>query len=799
MRLDVVCIAVLLAAIAVGCGSRPSGLDVIAGAVRDKANLVSLNRVELRGFLGARVRANAHNRLVHIPADQLIGGFQNRPLGSWTGEAAGKWIDAASMAWAHTRDGNLKEKLDQIVDGLLATQLEDGYLGTYNEEQRWTDWDVWIHKSDLLGLLRYHEVTQSSRALEAAQRVADLVWETFGPGKRDIIAAGTHVGMAATSILEPMVLLYRRTGEARYLDFSEYLIASWNQENGPRIIRTLQQEGSVWKTANAKAYEMMSNLIGLCELYRTTADSGYLDPVTIAWSDIVGNHRYITGSGSIGEHFQQPHYFPNDQGHRVCETCVTVTWLQLNAQLYRLTAEPKYVAEMERSVYNHLLAAQRDDGAQWCYYTPLVGNKPMTPAVHCCSSSGQRGVALAPSLAFATNPKGILVNLYETATADLPSPSGQKIGIQVRSSYPGSGPVKLSLTLEQTEHFSIQLRIPWWSRQTALLLNENRYQGKIENGGYFVLDRSWKNGDEIEIIFDFTPRTIPGTNSNEGHVAMMAGPLVLAYDSRDNSGHAPAATVGLEKAADPRLVSLLETSAAWPGQMQVQVNGFYAATRSAKSQVPIVLRDFASAGNEAASFVVWMRSSDNRDPTNVSLFFGAAENSSQGSLLLDAFLTTCPFCDTQPIPSFAGLPAEGRRTNLTDGDPGSFALALADDGGDSWFAVESEDAIAVGRIVFLHGTTSPYGGWFDTSGGKPRVWVKQDDEPWRPAGVLDQYPETTLESAGGLEDGARFELRLPRPQRISAIRVLGKPSRGDPSDNVPRPDFASCGDLQAFP
>ena len=798
MKPRLVCIAVLLAASAGACGSRPRGIDVVEPAVKDEANLVPLNAVELQGFLGTRVAANAHNRLIHIPADQLIGGFQNRPLGSWTGEAAGKWIDAASLAWAQTENADLKERLDQIVEALLATQMEDGYLGTYSEEQRWTEWDVWIHKYVLLGLLRYHEVTRSPEALKAAREVANLICETFGPGKRDIVAAGTHVGMAATSILEPMVLLYRRTGEARYLGFAEYLIASWNQENGPGIIRTLLQERSVRKTANAKAYEMMSNLIGLCELYRTTADADYLDPVMVAWSDIVANHRYITGSGSVGEHFQEPHHFPNDQGHRVCETCVTVTWLQLNAQLYRLTAEPRYVAEMERSVYNHLLAAQRDDGAEWCYYTPLVGNKPMTPAVHCCSSSGQRGVALAPSIAFATNTEGITVNFYETAEAHLPSPSGQKVRVRVTSPYPGPGPAKLSLTLQQPERFAVQLRIPRWSRPTTLQLNEIRYQGSIKNGSYFVLDRSWKDGDEIELTFDFTPRTIPGTHSNAGHVAMMAGPLVLAYDSRDNASDAPPSTVGLEKVPDPRIVSVPETRADWPGQMQVQVNGFYAATGSARSSVPITLRDFASSGNEAAPFAVWLRSNDNRDPADVSLFFGAAEDSTQGSLLLDAFFTTCPFCDTQPIPSFSGLPAAGKRTNLTDGDPASFALALTDDRGESWFAVESDDAIAVRQIVFLHGTSSPYGGWFDTSGAKPKVWVKQDDG-WRQVGVFDQYPETTFESAGTLEDGARFQLKLPRAQGISGIRVSGKGSRGDQSDNLPRPSFVSSGELQAFP
>ena len=46
--------------------------------------------------------------------------------------------------------------------------------------------------------------------------MGDLLIATF-PAKKSILAAGTHVGMAATSVLEPIVLLYRLTGDERYL------------------------------------------------------------------------------------------------------------------------------------------------------------------------------------------------------------------------------------------------------------------------------------------------------------------------------------------------------------------------------------------------------------------------------------------------------------------------------------------------------------------------------------------------------------------------------------------------------
>ncbi len=109
--------------------------------------------------------------------------------------------------------------------------------------------------------------------------MADLLCSTFGngPGQRDIIDAGWHMGMAPTSVLEPMVLLYRLTGEPRYLDFCRYILARWEHPKGPKIVSTLLSAGRVDKVGNAKAYEMLSCLNGVLEFYRTVGDSRFLD------------------------------------------------------------------------------------------------------------------------------------------------------------------------------------------------------------------------------------------------------------------------------------------------------------------------------------------------------------------------------------------------------------------------------------------------------------------------------------------------------------------------------------------
>jgi len=204
---------------------------VVQAGLPDAAELLSPSQTHIEGWLGARIDANEKNRLLTVDTEPLLAGYRKRP-GShpWIGEHVGKWLHAATLAWAYTGDPALKAKLDRVAADLIACQEPDGYLGTYVPEKRFglyagADWDVWSHKYNLIGLLTYYQYTGNRPALDCCGRMADLLIATF-PGKKSILAAGTHVGMAATSVLEPVVLLYRFTGDARYLEFARYIVKS---------------------------------------------------------------------------------------------------------------------------------------------------------------------------------------------------------------------------------------------------------------------------------------------------------------------------------------------------------------------------------------------------------------------------------------------------------------------------------------------------------------------------------------------------------------------------------------------
>jgi len=614
------CLALVLFA-AVPLALRASGVtplpEQVAPAIADRQDFQVPDRVQLRGWIGTRLAANETNRLVKLDPARLLEGYRHRPgRQSWDGEHVGKWLHAATLAWVNTGDPALREKLDYTAAELIKCQLPDGYLGTYVESERWTEWDVWAHKYNLIGLVTYMSYTGNLEPLPACRRMAALLCNTFDdqPGKRDIIRAGQHKGMAPTSVLEPMVLLYRFTGEPRYLDFCKYILRAWEQPNGPKIISTLLTAKRVDKVGNAKAYEMLSCLNGLLEYYRTVGDPQCLEACLNAWQDIVAHRLYLTGAASYREFFRGDFDLPNV--NNVGETCVTVTWLQFNAQLLRLMGEARFADQLERVILNQLFGAQCPDGSAWGYYVQMQGKKPYSSTLdgHCCLSSGPRGIALIPTFALSTDADGIVVNLYDEGTATLQLRDGTPVTVTTQTKYPSDGHIRIELSPESRKTFALKLRIPAWCQSSGLHVNGKKLQAEAAADGYVALCRDWKKGDQVQLALKLEPRVVIGDHKNEGRIAVLYGPLVLAADEALLQAHAcPLDAIGVPSSDPPALHFTAEPAPrqlqSWPGAQVFRIKGIACKSAgSLEAGVPLKvgLVPFADAGASGTDYRIWL-------------------------------------------------------------------------------------------------------------------------------------------------------------------------------------------------
>ncbi len=587
-----------------------------------------LGAQRIEGLLGDRMAVNVDKRLLEgVDPEPLLKGYRQRPgQQTWIGEHIGKFIDAATNAWANTGDARLKAKLDRAVSDLLATQLDDGYLGTYLEPDRFKDygdaefepseslplWDVWAHKYNLLALLNYYQRTGFEPALAAARRIGDLLCRRYGDGRQSIARNDWHVGMANTSVLEPMATLYRLTGDARYLEFCRYIVRAWDEPSGPKILTTLLTKGRVNEVANGKAYEMTSNFVGLLELYRATGEASYLRAVQRASDDIVKNRRYLTGTASWAELYRGDHLLRADG--KVGEGCVTTTWMQVNLKLLELTGEAKYADELERTIYNALIAAQHPESGRICYFMPLDGMKQYgtvsqgVPGVSCCTSSVPRGLTLIPSAAWGVRNGGIAVNLFVPGRARLTLPGGD-VSVRSTTRYPVDGDLTLALEMASPMRFPLSVRVPSWSK--ALTVTGGGREWTEAREGFVEVDRVWKDGDTVGVRVDLSLMVVSGAPTYSGRVAIQRGPQVLAADERLNPGASPWMNDLWLAGLATTDVRLRDASASLPkgckGTQAYAVDGYFGNAELGKTPMTLVLVPIADAGQTGGEYRTWLQ------------------------------------------------------------------------------------------------------------------------------------------------------------------------------------------------
>ncbi len=590
-------------------------------AIQDKF-CANLSVTHLGGYLGGKIDLCIDQRIKKQDVIDLIAPFKSRTeTRLWQTEFWGKWILSAIAAYEYNNDPEMLKIIKQAVSGLLATQTPDGYIGNYSKEAQLQHWDIWGRKYTILGLLAYYDISEDKKALDAARKLADYLLTQVGPGKADIVKTGNYRGMPSSSVLEPMVLLYRHTGEQKYLDFAKYIVAQWETADGPKLISKAMEGVAVadrfpfpkswWSWENGqKAYEMMSCYEGLLELYRITGEPTYLKSAEAAVQNIIDTEINVAGSGTAFECFYHGAQRQTEPAYHTMETCVTFTWMKLCNNLLCLTGNPMYADQIERTVYNALLASMKYDGSQIAKYSPLEGihhegAKQCGMQINCCSANGPRAFTLLPKMAVMSGPNAIFVNLYCQSMTSVPINPKNKVIVKQVTNYPESDQIEIILNPDEAETFELDLRIPEWSSQTSVLLNGIPVEG-ITAGTYLKISREWKKGDQIILKPDMSGRLI---NLN-GYQAIVRGPILLARDSRFGDGFVDEVAVIRNKNNRVELLPSNDKPAnIWmsftaPLIIGTDLEGEY------RNPKQIHFCDFASAGNtweKESRYRVWIK------------------------------------------------------------------------------------------------------------------------------------------------------------------------------------------------
>jgi hypothetical protein len=516
--------------------------------VADVLSSIPLGDVRLGGTLGRKLDLCIRNRIFAQNPTKLVEPFRHREERScWQTEFWGKWFLSATAACEYTRNREWRERLQKSADELLATQSPDGYIGNYAADNHLKAWDVWGRKYTLLGLLAGYDLTADSVCLSGARRLADQLMMEVGPLSTDIVTLGLYRGMAASSVLEPVVRLYRRTGDERYLRFAEYIVERWSSSRGPQLVekalagvpvgQRFPRPDNWWSWENGeKAYEMMSCYTGLLELYRETGWAPGVNATLRTFESIRDTEINIAGSGSAGECWYGGGALQTEVREHSMETCVAMSWMQLCAHLLRITGDPRFADEIERTGYNALAGAMTPDGSSFAQYSSLAGVRSLGQPqcgmeLNCCTANGPRGLLLLPEVAVMLGAEGPAVSLYSEGVWNFRLPSGAPCRLAMKTDYPKSGEVDIRLETARAESFALRLRIPQWSEETSATVN-GAAVGGLRPRAWAVIERRWTPGDSVRLRLDLRGRVVRTSEGDKRYAAIVRGPVALARDLR---------------------------------------------------------------------------------------------------------------------------------------------------------------------------------------------------------------------------------------------------------------------------
>lgn len=506
-----------------------------------RLKFIPVNAVTMRdGFWKTRMERNRERGiprlLKHLEDHGIVEAFRiasgkstgERTAIFWTDSDLFKWIEGASLSLQSYDDPQLRVKLDEAIDEVIAAQRPDGYLNTYFtgklSDQRFRNLPV-EHELYCAGHLfqaavAHYRATGEDKLLNCACRYADFLAGYFGYEKHQGVDGHPEVEMS-------LVELYRSTGNKAYLDLAEYFLSQWDFKNKQEV--------------TGHAVRAMYLCCGGADYFAETGDAAYGDAVERLWNDLTLRKMYITGGvGSYyaGEEIGWAYDLPNERAY--AETCAAIGSAMFSYRMLGITGEAKYADEMERAFYNGVISGVSLDGTAYFYQNPLACYRDYQRQewfdCTCCPTNMVRTLAAIPGYMYATSDEGIWVHLFDNSEVEWKLADGTRFTLEVETNYPWDGRVRITVGLDAPKEFTLFVRKPgWYPARSDMACNDTGHSER--SGGYMTIRKLWTSGDSVDVQIDMEPSLIqsdPRVRSNFGQVAVQRGPIIYCAESTDN-------------------------------------------------------------------------------------------------------------------------------------------------------------------------------------------------------------------------------------------------------------------------
>jgi DUF1680 family protein len=522
-------------------------------AVTPRLEQLSYAQVELLDGVFREQFDHNHKLFLDLDEDGLLKPFRQREglaapgpdLGGWydnsddfnpahsfhgfiAGHSFGQYLSGLARAYAVTGSKPTQEKVHRLVRGFAETVSPNGkfYVG-YRLP-------AYTYDKTSCGLMDAHEFAGDPDALDAHWRATQAVlphlpdhalnrYEQRSRGYTNIAFTWDET----YTLPENLFLAYQRSGDPRYRELgARYLEQDY--------FDPLSRDANVLPFEHA--YSHVNALSSAMQAYLVLGDPKYLRAAQNGLR-MVEDQSYVTGGWGPDEAFVEPGRgglaASLESTHASFETpCGAYGHFKITRYLLRATGDSQYGDSMERVLYNTIAGARliEPDGTSFYYsdYANAGAQKVWyRDKWPCCSGTFPQLTADYHISTYFRGADGFYVNLFIPSRATWTQGATQ-FKITQKTDYPSAGAIELELAATSQEMFHLNVRIPRWAgRKTTVAVNGKKVDGEITPGKFFAIERTWTNGDRVEIEMDMPLRLESIEPENPNVVALVRGPLAL--------------------------------------------------------------------------------------------------------------------------------------------------------------------------------------------------------------------------------------------------------------------------------
>jgi DUF1680 family protein len=416
-----------------------------------------------------------------------------------------------------------------------------GYLAAYPETQFITLESmtagnytvVWApyytaHKI-LKGLLDAHlnsdDAVTRDKALDLASGLCDwmharlsVLTETVRQRMWGIFSSGEYGGL-----VEAIVDTWTITQKPEHLQLARYFDLN-------RLIDACVADQDILDGMHGNQHIPIFN--GLVRLHDATGEERYLTAARNFWPMVAEHRTYAIGGTTQAEFWRARDAIASTlTADNNAETCCAHNMLKLSRLLFFHEQDPRYMEFYERTLFNQVLGSKQDSAdGEYPLATYFIGLAPgavrdYTPkaGTTCCEGTGMESATkYQDSIYFkAADDSALWVNLFSASRLDW---SSRGVTVTQTTGFPVEQGT--TLTIGGSGAFALRIRRPSWARTGyAVRLNGAAVDAaEVAPGSYLTIDRSWSDGDVVQVDMPFTLR-MEATPDDRALRALFYGPI----------------------------------------------------------------------------------------------------------------------------------------------------------------------------------------------------------------------------------------------------------------------------------